>query len=215
VEQSISTPVLFLKPSVRSEAGVARWSVDVRRESESYISFSDQGEPPAELEWRIDTTRIPPAGSVVTASLTVEDRAGQVRSTTVSLPFETETRTTEIFEQEGDRRIDRFSLILFDFRSSDLSGDNKRILDIVSEAITPRSRVHIYGFADRTGNPELNRSLAMDRCVSVQRALGSRLDGIDVQLHAIGSDRLLFDNDIPEGRNYCRTVQIVVETGLE
>jgi hypothetical protein len=33
-------------------------------------------------------------------------------------------------------------------------------------------------------------------------------------LEAVGSDRLLFDNDLPEGRNYCRTVQIVVETGM-
>jgi hypothetical protein len=31
----------------------------------------------------------------------------------------------------------------------------------------------------------------------------------------VGSDKLLFNNDIPEGRNFCRTVQIVVETGLQ
>ena len=73
----------------------------------------------------------------------------------------------------------------------------------------------IYGFADRTGSAEINRELAMDRCVSVRDALARSLRGVPVELEAVGSDRLLFDNDLPEGRNYCRTVQIVVETGLD
>jgi hypothetical protein len=35
---------------------------------------------------------------------------------------------------------------------------------------------------------------------------------IPVALEAVGSDVQLFDNALPEGRNLCRTVQIVVET---
>ena len=85
----------------------------------------------------------------------------------------------------------------------------------MKRAITARSKVTIYGYADRTGSQEINSKLALKRCRSVQKALGASLRNIPVDLQAIGSDRLLFDNDIPEGRNYCRTVRIVVETGME
>jgi hypothetical protein len=30
--------------------------------------------------------------------------------------------------------------------------------------------------------------------------------------NAVGSDRLIYDNNIPQGRGYCRTVQITIET---
>ena len=215
VDQSVSTPIIALLPDVRSDAGVRRWSIDVTQGSESYASFKAEGAPPESVDWTIDTTRIPEAGRDVDIVLAVEDRAGQTRSARAQLPFDTETRTTEIVEQKGNRRIDRFSLILFDFKSSDIGTENQRILDIVREAISTRSRVTIYGYADRTGSPEINRELALDRCNSVRNALDRSLRNIPVQLEAVGSDRLLFDNDLPEGRNYCRTVQIVVETGLE
>ena len=215
VEHSVSTPNIVLRPTVESGAGVNRWSLAVTQGNESVASFDGTEAPPAELTWELDTTRLPQAGCNVDVRLEVEDNIGQKRTAEVALPFETETVTTEVIEQQGNRRIDRFSLILFDFKKSDIGSDNRRILDIVREAITPRSRVTIYGFADRTGSPEINRELALDRCTSVKNALSGSLRGIPVNLEAVGSDRLLFDNDIPEGRNYCRTVQIVVETGID
>ncbi|MBE0645950.1 MAG: OmpA family protein, partial [Bacteroidetes bacterium] len=213
VEQSVSTPTIVLRPDVTAEAGVNHWSISVTQGTTSFASFGGN-EFPGPVEWQLDTTRLPEAGRNVDVVLKVEDRIGQTTTARVALPFETETRTTEVVEQRGNRRIDRFSLILFDFKSSAIGNENQRILDIVREAITPRSRVTIYGFADRTGSTEINKKLALERCESVRAALGSGIRNIDVQMEAVGSDRLLFDNDIPEGRNYCRTVQIVVETGL-
>ncbi|MEI6089253.1 MAG: hypothetical protein WCR42_02265 [bacterium] len=34
-------------------------------------------------------------------------------------------------------------------------------------------------------------------------------------VQGVGEDTLLYNNDVPEGRFYCRTVQIVVKTPIE
>jgi outer membrane protein OmpA-like peptidoglycan-associated protein len=213
VEQSVSTPTIVLRPEIIAEAGIRRWAVRVTQGESNFASFNGE-DFPQPMEWQLDTTRLPEAGRNVDIELSVEDRTGRIGTSRVVLPFETETRTTEVVEQRGNRRIDRFSLILFDFKSSVIGSDNQRILDIVNQSISPRSNVTIYGFADKTGSSEINKKLALERCEAVRNALGASIRDINVQLEAVGSDRLLFDNDLPEGRNYCRTVQIVVETGM-
>ncbi|MAT40555.1 MAG: hypothetical protein CL946_13240 [Ectothiorhodospiraceae bacterium] len=215
VQRKLITPNISFKPDVTSEAGVRTWNLLVTEGETELALFDGTGDMPAAIPWVIDTTAPPEAGSNLLAELEVQDNAGQTRRAEFEMPVGQEVRTREIVEEREGKRIDRFSLILFDFQKSTIGAENRRILEIVKNAITPRSRVTIYGFADRTGNPEYNRNLAMERCQSVQRALGGALANIPTTLEAVGSDRLLFDNDIPEGRNYCRTVQIVVETGLE
>lgn len=209
-EQRVQAPTVVLAPRVESEAGVALWNATLEQRGVRLASYEGSGTVPAELAWRIDSSNVPAIDVPITARLAVRDRAAQTREADTVFVVRQSTDTEELFEKEGGRRIDRFSLILFDFNKSNIGPENARILDIVRQAIKANSRVTIYGYADRTGNPELNRALAQARCESVQRALG--ISG--ARIEAVGSDRLLFDNDLAEGRNYCRTVQIVVETGI-
>jgi outer membrane protein OmpA-like peptidoglycan-associated protein len=116
------------------------------------------------------------------------------------------------FEQRDDKRIDRFSLIVFDFNKADLTPAHRELLSEVKSRIQPQSKVVIAGYADRSGDPDYNRELARRRCVEVQRALG--LPDAAVTIVPKGSDELLYDNATPEGRSYCRTVQITIETPI-
>ena len=111
--------------------------------------------------------------------------------------------------QEGGLRVERYSLIVFDHNSAQLIAANQRVMKRVKERIEPESKATILGYADRQGNPEYNLKLAERRCKEAQRALG--LPDSRVTLKPIGSDKLIYDNDTPEGRSYSRTVQIEIE----
>jgi outer membrane protein OmpA-like peptidoglycan-associated protein len=112
--------------------------------------------------------------------------------------------------QEEGKMVERYSLIVFDFNSARLNPSNQRIMQRVKDRIQSTSKVRIMGFADRQGNAEYNRELARKRCVEAQRALGLSDDRVVIE--PVGSDRLLYDNETPEGRSYSRTVQIEVVT---
>ena len=86
-------------------------------------------------------------------------------------------------------------------------------MEKVKARIQPESKVRIVGYADRTGNPEYNRALAKRRCIEAQRVLGVSDDRVTID--PIGSDVLVYNNDIPEGRSYSRTVQIEIETPIK
>lgn len=104
-------------------------------------------------------------------------------------------------------------MILFDYDKADIKGVNRTIVDEIRGKIEPNSKVTIIGYADRTGEPTYNRELAARRTAEVQRLL--RVNPENLTIKNIGSDILLYDNNTPQGRSYCRTVQIIVETPVK
>ena len=135
---------------------------------------------------------------------------GQERSASDTLDVEYVTLQLMKSREEGGKRIERYSLIVFDYNSAELNPANRRVMERIKSRIEEDSKVKILGFADRSGNPEYNRNLARRRCREAQRVLG--LPDSRVTIEPIGSDRLIYDNDTAEGRSYSRTVQIEVET---
>ncbi|MBX3043235.1 MAG: OmpA family protein [Candidatus Kapabacteria bacterium] len=111
----------------------------------------------------------------------------------------------------ADKQIDNYSLILFDFDKSDISFNNKEIIGFVKSRLNADSKVEITGYTDRTGDDTYNKRLSERRASTVNGELkhkGSTFKGI-------GKEILLYDNDFPEGRFYCRTVNIRVENEIK
>ena len=73
--------------------------------------------------------------------------------------------------------------------------------------ITPGSQVRIVGYTDMVGSEEYNQRLSQQRAAAVAQEL--RVPNAAV----VGNgERLpLYDNRMPEGRFYNRTVEIIVE----
>jgi outer membrane protein OmpA-like peptidoglycan-associated protein len=209
--QSVSYCVMEFVPTVKTEGEPRSWDLTVSQNGKTLFERKGKGTVPAVFEWPLDSATAPAPGKDVIADIRVGDKEGQFRGARAQFRVEREARTKQLVNREGDRRIDRFNLILFEFNKATLGTENMRIVDLVRQAIQPNSQVTIYGYADRTGDPELNHRLAQERCDAVQSALGKLPEGVNVQLKPIGSDTLLYDNQIPEGRNFCRTVVIVVE----
>lgn len=142
--------------------------------------------------------------------ITLRDTAKEINSARTILPVEFISLKSKKEEQKADKRIDTYSLILFDFDNADISLSNSRIIKFVRDRISADSKVTITGYTDRTGDADYNRLLSERRAKGVQNQLEHKNS---VSL-GIGEDDLIHDNDLPEGRFYCRTVNIFAVTEI-
>jgi flagellar motor protein MotB len=63
---------------------------------------------------------------------------------------------------------------------------------------------------------EHNKKLSANRALTVERAVKTRTRGVKSLIsNGVGEDDPLYDNNLPEGRFYNRTVQIVIQTPLK
>ena len=127
--------------------------------------------------------------------------------------IEIEQITVQKKREQGliDKQIDNYSLILFDFDKSDVSSANKEIINFIKSRLKTDSKVEITGYTDRTGEADYNKRLSERRASTVSNELkhsGSTFKGL-------GEDILIYDNDFPEGRFYCRTINIRVESEVK
>ncbi|MEP7235701.1 MAG: OmpA family protein, partial [Ignavibacteriota bacterium] len=114
----------------------------------------------------------------------------------------------KIVERMADKEIEKFNLLLFDLQSSELNDNNKQVIDLIRSHVKGASTVSIIGHTDRTGDTEKNQKLSLERAKNTARALGV----VNADVRGIGSETILYDNNLPEGRCLSRTVDIIVET---
>lgn len=209
---SATPPLVEFVPTVQSEAGLQHWRASIEQDGRTMRTIAGESGQPGPYRWNVTEQPYPKLDEPVTVTYAVQDSTGQTMEKTVQLNVQQLTVRQKRFEQRDDKRIDRFSLIVFDFNKADLTPVHRQFLTEVKSRIQPNSRVLIAGYADRSGDPDYNRELARRRCMEVQRVLG--LSPSAVTLDPKGSDELLYDNATPEGRSYCRTVQITIETPI-
>lgn len=126
-----------------------------------------------------------------------------------TVPVELTTLRRKRSAGVADREIDRYRLILFDFDNAGLTAANRSAIALIRENIRTGARVSVRGYTDRLGEEQHNRTLSEERARAAARALGL------ADADAAGSgETLLYDNDLPEGRFYSRTVHVTVETPM-
>lgn len=121
------------------------------------------------------------------------------------------SKTKNVFE------VSRLSLIVFDFNRYDITDQNKRMMQqFVRDAIKPTSITSITGTTDKLGEEQYNLELSKSRAFSVRDYLLSLQPSAKLsEVKGIGASVLPFDNSLPEGRYYCRTVSIEVKTPVK
>ena len=70
--------------------------------------------------------------------------------------------------------------------------------------------VTISGYTDALGDEIVNEKIALERA----KAVSQRLQIRNAIVRGIGEKEILYDNNLPEGRFYCRTVTITIETPI-
>ncbi|MGE5480722.1 MAG: OmpA family protein [Chloroflexota bacterium] len=215
--RAANPPIIRFYPQVSCEAGIKSWAIAASQaHNGDRSSFAKTGSeaPPKSIDWEVASVSslTPKYAQPLNYHIGAEDSRGKrVASANKELPFELVTISRKRESGVKDKTIDSYSLILFDFDKSDIIGTNKKIIDFLKKRITPESIITIEGYSDRTGEDEYNKVLSEKRANSVKNAI----DRKDAKIKNIGEDKLLYDNDIPEGRFYCRTVDIKIETPVE
>lgn len=215
--RTVSPPIIRFRPTVLSTQPLASWSIKASQNKKLLKEFFGAGKPPETLDWEIAQMQenVPRAPTPMEYSLAVTDATGRTFQTPIGRAnVEQITIQKKRRERLNDKVIDRYRLILFDFDKATITPLQQRIIDYIKGQITPQSTVTIAGYTDYTNPLDYSQRLSKARAESTVKALNLD-DRAIMSVKGIGKSVLLHDNSIPEGRFYCRTVSIVVETPLE
>ena len=206
------TDIKFLA-DVDSEVGINEWVFEAKQDNNILFQKIGTGQPDAELLWdlRNDKKNMPRSASPIEYKLSVMDSVGQRGFAEKSLPINKLTVNTKRENRTDDKEFEYYSLILFSYGKSSLEQEHREVVDFVKNRITDKAKVYVYGYSDSMGEEDINKKISERRAKSVANRLRLR----DAEVKGLGEERLLYDNDLPEGRFYCRTVQITVETPVK
>jgi outer membrane protein OmpA-like peptidoglycan-associated protein len=227
----VSPPTVRFRTELAHIDSVRSWRLLVWQGGRIVKEMTGKYAIPQTLEWRVDERELATlhldgniqanAGETIKPleyMLSCVDSEGDThRSQTKTLPIETRTeeknsartRTSSFF---AGKLVERFNLILFDFAKSNITDAQTPMMNLMKTRITPRSIVRVDGFTDRTGDNEFNRKLSLQRALGVAQALSFTPEQQQSNVMGYGSSLELYNNDLPEGRFYSRTVRVIVET---
>lgn len=199
-ERQVTPVALRFHPSVQAKAGIANWTLILQQEGKQLKTLSGIGDIPENIDWQISREQesIPRSSEPLEYTLAVTDKVNQITSTKGTLRVE---------QKKVDKEVGRYSLILFDFDQATLNDYNRRIARSIQSALPAGATIKIAGYTDRIGEAEHNQKLSEERAKNTASALGVK----GAQVEGVGESVLLYDNDLPEGRFYSRTVNVLVE----
>jgi outer membrane protein OmpA-like peptidoglycan-associated protein len=226
LEKSSNPPTLAVKPIITNDVGEENtdnshdnsinnvvWNVEISQNSKLLRRSTSDLEKDGVYDWNVLDEPIPMLENPIEVKLDAKNEFGGICSKTSSIEIKQLTIKKKRFELKDDNRIEKYALIVFDFDQSKLTEQHRTILKEIKSKIEPNSKVKILGFTDKIGEEDYNENLAKRRAEEVQSYLNVAADKLE--LKAIGSKELLYDNSTPQGRAFCRTVIIEIETPVK
>ncbi len=220
--RSANPPIARFIPMTEAEAGLKTWefyayqgfSNSESKRTNALFTKSGKEELPDYIDWKFELVQknIPAKPEPIIYSLMIEDKKGNKDiNEEQTLPIDVLTVREKRINRVGDYELQKYSLILFDFDKSSIEGNNQKIIDFIQSRVKRESEIEIIGYTDRTGEDAYNKKLSERRAESTKAMLKRQ----DAKAQGIGEEALLYNNDIPEGRFYCRTVNIIVKTPIK
>lgn len=217
ITRTANPPVVRFKLTAKSDTGLEKWRIYATQTNmDKDENFEKVGSEtlPEKVDWSLESFQkyMPRYAQPIIYSLDLTDRTGknekvEKSSSDMNIISIKQKRIQKI----DDYEIENYSLILFDFDKADIEEGNKRVINFILSKIKASSQIEIKGYTDRTGDDAYNKRLSGRRAQAAKAAL-KRQDAISL---GIGEDVLLYDNDLPEGRFYCRTVEVTIKTKVE
>lgn len=209
--RTASPPSARFISNVVHDNPITNWKLTIEQKGKTLKTFEGRGNVPAVVDWDIAKERegTPRANTPLTCRLSVQDDLDKNVSDESDISVEQITIRKKRVEKIADKEINRFGLILFDIRSTDINENNKAIIKVIKNLIQKNSTVKIIGYTDKTGDPVSNKILAEKRAKNTARALGIPEDNPNVEASGNSST---YNPEVPEGRLYTRTVDVIIET---
>ncbi|MES2766584.1 MAG: OmpA family protein [Bacteroidota bacterium] len=187
------------------------WDISIFYKDKLVAIQRNEGVPPKEISLSLAQTTLSHIGTEVESldslrgEIQVIQEDGSVITAQCPFPF---LKTQNQFE------LGRLSLIVFDFDKADITPLNKLMVNqFVDEAVRKNSQATIVGSTDRLGEAKYNVQLSQQRAEIVQQYLLQLKPETKITyVTGTGASLLPYDNSLPEGRYYCRTVSLTVRT---
>ncbi|PKL77946.1 MAG: hypothetical protein CVV25_13110 [Ignavibacteriae bacterium HGW-Ignavibacteriae-4] len=205
-------PTLRFMTEYKGTGDYDSWKVVVSQNGKVLKEYNGNGKLPKSIDWNLEQeqTTTPRFDAPLDYKL-VLTKGSETAEANAQLPMQMIKLSEKAINKVGDKRIDKFNLILFDYNSAEISGRNSEIIDIIDSRIENNSTIQIKGYTDRMGDEGLNERLSNSRAESANKAL-SKGNAVS---KGYGEKIELYDNNLPEGRMYNRTVEIIVETPIK
>jgi outer membrane protein OmpA-like peptidoglycan-associated protein len=138
------------------------------------------------------------------------------RSAAIEIPVRVFDSKFERHVYKPGMSVDRYSLCLFRFDRAELSDVNQRILrEYVYPGIDNDAEIEVIGHMDTIGQAWHNYRLSEQRAGAVAQAIMANVPVSRYRVleeRGVGSGERLYTNQLPEGRFYNRTTQVIVYT---
>lgn len=177
-------------------------------------SFHHQDEANFKYDWKNDQGQLPKGLSGLDFTINVVDNGGdKAESKSITIPIKEITSEISKSENLMEKKIEKVSLILFDFDSYNPGAKNEVIMnEYVYPKLTDTTLyIAVNGYTDKIGKPEYNLKLSSNRAEKVSSSLTPKYPADKVKFVGYGADTPLYTNELPEGRFYNRTVQLIFQ----
>ena len=210
-----TTNLIEFEPKIESSDSITTWNLEINQTGKLLISFGGT-DMPGKIQWNVQPNELKQSDVPVDYTLVVENAGGKQSMKSGTIPVEYLSYNRKKVEDKPDKIISKYSLVVFDFDSPEISEKDKEILKKnVIPSINYNSVIQIYGYTDRIGDDSYNQKLALRRAESVKKFLEPFTKSNKIEVYGIGENIEIFDNDLPVGRQLSRTVQIYVITPKE
>lgn len=213
VDRIANPPIVRFKIDVQSELPIKKWELISYQEKDKENTFRVFADSKLknQIDWELSSNQkiIPKFEDLLKSKLKIEDEKSNIKEIfATDTKIEIKSISEKRKEIQSDYEIEKFSLILFDFDKSSIEGANRKIIDFISKRIKADSKVEIIGYTDNIGDDEYNKKLSEKRAEETKKALSLK----SASTKGVGEEIMLFSNDLPEGRFYNRTINIIVKT---
>ncbi len=203
---------LLFKNHWKSDVGIKNWKLIAELDNKIIFSKEGKNNPDTTVNWLLDNkNKILHTSGNIFYYLNLQDNLGQSYTSIKNrLPIEQLSIDKKRLERISDKEFEYYSLILFNYGKSDLKKEHKSVVDLIKNRISKDSKIYVNGYTDSMGDEDVNMRLSEKRAKSVAQRLNIPQEFVK----GVGESSLLYPNNTPEGRFYCRTVQIVIETPI-
>jgi len=215
-EHNATPPNIELIPIINADTGIKYIKGSIIGGGQELITYVGNAEGLTKRAWTLTEDAMSRLGDSLRLYLEVVDSTDRKVEAFGSIPL-TKTKVTT----DKPEKLERFSLILFGFDEATVGKKNLRILNQIAKLLDVNKveRVSVIGYTDESGDIEHNDDLSKRRAEEAFKELGKltrlRLDQSRLLIEGRGSRDQLYDNALPEGRFFSRTVNITVERAVK
>lgn len=205
----IKNPEIKFGYFLQADDGVKESNIKISNKSGEILNLKYAGMPTADIYVNLDSLGLNSDKlENLSYNMTITDSGMQVfRTQTKEINIERITVERKQRENLADKKLEYYSIMLFNFAGAELSAEHIKALRYIKSRMMPGATVTITGYSDVIGDEKRNRKISESRAMAVAEALGVPKE----KTEGVGEGILLFDNTFPEGRFYCRTVNIKIE----